>query len=76
MIVCICRRVSDRAIAAAVHDGCGSFEQLQTELGVGTRCGACRGCARETFERHSAGFCAPCGVAAHAAVHSAVAVAA
>jgi len=67
MIVCVCHRVSDRAIAAAVHDGCSSFEQLQAELGVGTRCGACCGCARETFELHSARV-APagsCGRAPH-----------
>jgi bacterioferritin-associated ferredoxin len=76
MIVCVCHRVSDRAIAAAVHEGCCSFEQLQAELGVATRCGACRGCAREAFERHSAGFCAACGGAPHAAVHSAVSAAA
>jgi len=76
MIVCVCRRVSDRAIAAAVHDGCYSFEQLQAELGVATRCGACRSCARETFELHAAGGCAPCGAAPHTARHdAAVAVA-
>ena len=54
MIVCVCRRVSDRDIAAAVRDGCTSFEELQAELGVATGCGACSGCARETFERHAA----------------------
>ena len=32
MIVCVCHRVSDRAIAAAVHDGCCPFEQLQAQL--------------------------------------------
>jgi len=64
MIVCVCNRVSDRAIAAAVHNGCRTFEQLQVELGVATRCGACRGCARETFERHAQGS-APCCVGAH-----------
>jgi len=75
MIVCVCHRVSDRAIAAAVHDGCSSFEQLQAELRVATRCGACRSCARETFERHAAGGCTPCGAAPHDS-RSAVAVAA
>jgi bacterioferritin-associated ferredoxin len=54
MIVCVCRRVSDRHIAAAVRDGCTSFEELQAELGVATGCGACCGCARETFERQVA----------------------
>jgi bacterioferritin-associated ferredoxin len=76
MIVCVCHRVSDRAIAAAVDDGCRTFEQLQAELGVGTRCGACRGCARETFERHAGAAGAPCGAAVHAQLGSAVAAAA
>jgi bacterioferritin-associated ferredoxin len=65
MIVCVCHRVSDRAIAAAAQDGCRSFEQLQAELGVGTRCGACRTCARETFERHASGRRSACGSVAH-----------
>jgi len=76
MIVCVCHRVSDRAIAAAVDDGCRTFEQLQLELGVGTRCGACRTCARETFERHAGGCCAPRGVGAPAGLGTAVAAAA
>lgn len=49
MIVCICHRVSDRDIAREVRDGCTSFEALQDELRVGTRCGACTDCARKTF---------------------------
>jgi len=64
MIVCVCHRVSDRDIARAVGEGCASFEELQAELRVGTRCGACRPCARETFERQvalqgSTATCAP-----------------
>nr|HET7859869.1 (2Fe-2S)-binding protein [Caldimonas sp.] len=74
MIVCVCHRVSDRAIAAAVEDGCRTFEQLQLELGVATRCGACRTCARETFERHAGGCCAARGVAVQAPTGNAVAV--
>ena len=49
MIVCICHRVSDRDIAREVREGCASFAELQSELRVGTRCGACADCARETF---------------------------
>ena len=76
MIVCVCHRVSDRAIAAAVEDGCRTFEQLQLELGVATRCGACRTAARETFERHAGGCCAPrVAAAAHPALGNAVAAA-
>ena len=67
MIVCVCRRVSDRHIAAAVRDGCTSFEELQAELGVATGCGACNSCARETFERHAAmhGGAAPAARTVH-----------
>jgi bacterioferritin-associated ferredoxin len=76
MIVCVCHRVSDRAIAAAVHDGCCSFEQLQAELGVGTRCGACRTCARETFDRHAAGAGVTAKVTAHLPIAGALVAAA
>ena len=58
MVICICHRVSDRDIARAAREGCASFEELQDELRVGTGCGACHDCARETFEQH-AGAAAP-----------------
>ena len=45
MIVCVCRRVSDRDIRAAVADGAVSLECLQFELGVATQCGRCADCA-------------------------------
>ncbi len=51
MIVCVCRRVSDRDIARAVKNGCTSFDELQFELGVATGCGACRDCAKDVFQR-------------------------
>jgi bacterioferritin-associated ferredoxin len=44
MIVCVCRRVSDRDIARAAHQGL-SFDEIQLELGVGTQCGRCAECA-------------------------------
>lgn len=52
MIVCVCHRVSDQAIAREVRSGCSSFEELQDSLRVGTACGACTDCARDTFEQH------------------------
>ena len=52
MIICVCHRVSHHDISRAVREGCPSFEALQARLQVGTRCGACRGCARDTFEAH------------------------
>ena len=46
MIVCVCRRVSDREIARHAHAGMG-FDEIQFELGVATQCGRCEGCARD-----------------------------
>jgi len=49
MIVCVCRRVSDRDIHRAARDGVASFDHLQAECGVGTACGSCVDCARDTW---------------------------
>jgi bacterioferritin-associated ferredoxin len=49
MIVCVCRRVSDRDIEHAARSGCTSFDDLQMELGVATCCGRCTECAQETL---------------------------
>lgn len=46
MIVCVCRRVSDREIARHARAGL-SFDEIQFELGVATQCGCCEGCARD-----------------------------
>ena len=54
MIVCVCHRVSDRDIARAARAGCASFDELQDALRVGTACGACQDCARDTFQAHAA----------------------
>jgi bacterioferritin-associated ferredoxin len=48
MIICICKRVSDRDIARCARAGMG-FDELQWELGVATQCGACESCARDTL---------------------------
>jgi bacterioferritin-associated ferredoxin len=48
MIVCVCNRVSDRDIARQATAGL-SFDDIQLELGVGTQCGRCEGCARDVF---------------------------
>lgn len=46
MIVCVCRRVSDREIARHARAGM-SFDDIQFELGVATQCGRCECCARD-----------------------------
>ncbi|ABM33870.1 (2Fe-2S)-binding protein [Paracidovorax citrulli] len=50
MIVCVCRRVSDREIARHAHAGL-SFDEIQFELGVATQCGRCESCARDVVAR-------------------------
>lgn len=52
MIVCVCRRVSDREIARHARSGM-SFEDIQFELGVATQCGQCEGCARDVVAQCS-----------------------
>lgn len=53
MIVCVCRRVSDKEIARHAHAGM-SFDEIQFELGVATQCGNCETCAREVVQQCSA----------------------
>ena len=50
MIVCLCHRVSDRDIRAAVQQGTTCFEVLQDDLRVASSCGCCGDCAREVFD--------------------------
>jgi bacterioferritin-associated ferredoxin len=51
VIVCVCRRISDRDIARAAHDGM-SFDDVQMELGVATQCGSCESDARQCHAQH------------------------
>ncbi len=52
MIVCVCRRISDREIARHARAGLG-FDEIQFELGVATQCGQCEGCARDVVAQCS-----------------------
>jgi len=53
MIVCVCRRVSDRDIARHARAGM-NFDDIQFELGVATQCGQCESCARDVVAQCSA----------------------
>lgn len=53
MIVCICRRISDRDIARHARAGLG-FDDIQMELGIATQCGQCEGPARDLVNQCSA----------------------
>jgi bacterioferritin-associated ferredoxin len=46
MIICVCNRVSDKAIRQLSEEG-HSFDHIQATLSVGTQCGSCLPCARE-----------------------------
>ncbi|TAH12007.1 MAG: (2Fe-2S)-binding protein [Curvibacter sp.] len=50
MIVCVCHRVSDKAIALLASEG-KSFDEVQFELGVATQCGKCEDCARHVIDK-------------------------
>ncbi|MDB5931584.1 MAG: hypothetical protein JWR60_3291 [Polaromonas sp.] len=52
MIVCVCRRVSDREIARHARAGMG-FDDIQFELGVATQCGRCESSARDVVAQCS-----------------------
>ena len=42
MIVCVCKRVSDRKIRELRSEGVCSLEDLQARTGLGTQCGQCQ----------------------------------
>lgn len=48
MIVCVCRRVNDKAIAQAARGG-ASFDDIQLDMGVATQCGQCESSARAVW---------------------------
>jgi bacterioferritin-associated ferredoxin len=42
MIVCVCRRVSDRAVDAAIDAGARDVDAIARSTGAGSDCGCCR----------------------------------
>jgi bacterioferritin-associated ferredoxin len=49
MIVCVCRRVSDKTIQRLAKSGMG-FDDIQWEHGVAAQCGQCESCARSIWQ--------------------------
>ena len=45
MYICICNAVSDHEVRGAIALGARSLADLQSTLGVATRCGRCADCA-------------------------------
>lgn len=54
MYICVCKAVRERDIHEAVRNGLHSMKQLSRELGVGTECGLCAGCAKDCLRRAKA----------------------
>ncbi len=46
MIVCVCKRISDKIIIRDAMVG-ATFDDIQFNLGVATQCGRCESCARD-----------------------------
>lgn len=50
MYVCVCHAVTERDIDSAVAEGCCTLRQLREQLGFGSQCGRCTGCARAILQ--------------------------
>ena len=59
MIVCHCRVVTDRTVAAAVRDGARSLAGVCRSTGAGQDCGACVFSLKRLVCEHGASLIAP-----------------
>ena len=50
MYICICNAITEREVRDCARRGCGTLDELQVELGVGTCCGRCRAVAKEILD--------------------------
>ncbi len=55
MYVCICQGITDSQIRQAAREGARTLGDLRRELGVGSECGRCAGCARDCLKNAEAG---------------------
>lgn len=53
MIVCVCKRVSDRQIRQLVDEGANSLRDILKATELGTQCGKCACAAREMVREQS-----------------------
>ncbi len=51
MYICVCHAVTERDISGAIAQGCCSLKELSQQLGIGTCCGRCVGCARDVLHQ-------------------------
>lgn len=52
MYVCLCNEVTDRQIRDAARRGCCRLDDLRSELGVASCCGACAETAQDLLDEH------------------------
>jgi len=57
MIVCICKRVTDRQVNAAIDAGATSVEAVGQACKAGTGCGACHEQIADMIEESCCGRC-------------------
>ncbi|HEY6896501.1 MAG TPA: (2Fe-2S)-binding protein [Rhodocyclaceae bacterium] len=50
MYVCVCKALTERDVHTAVAQGCNSLKGLRGELGLGSECGRCTGCAKSLLK--------------------------
>jgi bacterioferritin-associated ferredoxin len=50
VIVCQCKRVSDRKVASCISKGCSSLRELCAQTGAGRDCGSCVRQLREMLD--------------------------
>ena len=50
MLVCICKGLSERAIAKTIQAGASSIEAIGEACGAGTDCGSCQGALEAMLE--------------------------
>jgi len=54
MYVCVCNAITEKQVYKAIEAGATTIKALSTELGVGTQCGTCVGCAKECLSKAKA----------------------
>jgi bacterioferritin-associated ferredoxin len=60
MIVCVCKGISDRAVAAAIEGGAVGADAVALATGAGTDCGCCREAIEALAARKSPCCATPC----------------
>jgi bacterioferritin-associated ferredoxin len=52
MIICVCKRVSERKVLNVIQDGAQTIDQVTQSCGAGGDCGSCRRMIGEMILEH------------------------